>query len=106
MLNFGKLGVDCQLFVTREEDASFFNPRNASEHRVTVNSGRPQLCDVFRSVAVHYELHHQTHLNSKGQIGCALLCCGPAALVCAAKESAAAQSNAMLVDLHEEVFEF
>lgn len=103
---FARLGADCQLFVTREEYVSSSNPRDASDDSVTVNAGRPKLCAVFRSVAAHYELHHQTHLNSRGQIGCALLCCGPASLVRAAKESAVAQSSAMSVDLHEEVFEF
>lgn len=104
-MKFARLGADCQLFVTREEDVSLSNPRDASGDSVTVNTGRPKLCAVFRSVAAHYELHHETHLNSKFQIGCALLCCGPASLVRAAK-SAAAQSSAMSVDLHEEVFEF
>lgn len=102
-----RLGVDCQIFVT-QEDASAFIVRDARECDIIVTGCRPDLRDIFSSVAAHYEMHHEQglHVDSKARDGCALMCCGPASLICAAKESAAAQSAVMPVDLHEEAFQF
>jgi len=102
-------GVDCQIFVTREEDTSAFIVRDAQECGIAVSASRPNLRDIFCSVATHYEMHHEQALRcvgSEGRAGCALMCCGPASLICAAKDSAATHSSVMPVEVHEEVFQF
>ena len=106
-MKVASLGAECLIFVTREDDASELHARDAQASSVKVAAGRPKLSDVFDSVAKHYISHHEMHLNSdsNGRVGCALMCCGPEPLVCAAKEAAVGQ-EAMPVDLHEEAFEF
>ena len=104
-----RLGVDCQIFVTQDEDLDAFVVRNARECGITIAASRPNLCDIFRSIAAHYEVHHEHGLRrvgSDGRGGCALMCCGPASLICAAKSCAATHSAIMPIELHEEVFQF
>ena len=107
--SLARLGVDCQIFVTQEEAASAFIVGDTQECGITVNASRPNLRDIFCSVATHYKMHHEQALRcmgSDGRDGCALMCCGPASLICAAKDAAATHSSGMPVEMHEEVFQF
>jgi glucose-6-phosphate dehydrogenase assembly protein OpcA len=103
-----RLGVDCRIFVTREENASASIVRDAQESGITVTTSRPNLCDIFSSVAANYEIHHEqvSRCIAEKRDGCALMCCGPVSLISAAKDAATAHSAVMPIDLHEEAFQF
>eukprot|EP01043_Picozoa_sp_COSAG02_P051260 COSAG02_NODE_5374_length_4389_cov_3.643590_2_plen_212_part_00 len=73
----------------------------------TKSKARPNLAAIFTRVADHYGINHNTHYNAE-RTGCALLCCGPPALVSAVQHAAGLVSmiSQMPIDIHQEVFEF
>ena len=78
-----------------------------TEQLHTTERSRAQMEQRLREVAEHYDEAHSKHSNA-GRAGCAVLCCGPEALVSGAQRAAATVSRAQSIrfDLHTEVFEF
>jgi hypothetical protein len=69
---------------------------------------RPDVSTLFSATADHVkQLHHNAFVSGYTTSHVAVIACGPAQLVSAAKRAARSQSDAAVVfDFHEEVFEY